>query len=333
MLPNEITRLDSSGGSYLEDLLKRNFSEQEEEIVIDRDISIYDGRKRKDFDVLEEPKGKKQKTFEEDDFETIQKRESDLVQAARAGSLDIVKMLITNGANVNAQVCGCTSLMYAAFYGRELMVTFLIDNGANTNLQNLSGETALMWAVERQNWTSVEILLQRGVNTNLTDIQGKTALHKASKLGLMKFVELLVEKGNADVNQVAKGDNLDGCSALQEAAYFGKSDIVIFLVEHGARVNQQNKLGRTALHRAASKNDVDVIQTLLDNGSDIDQVDQSGKTAIHWATFYGNLNVVKVLVENGADLTKTDKAKCTCAAIAKTKQHTQILQFLNKCKP
>jgi len=143
MLPNEITRLESSGGSYLDDLLYRNFcDEQEEETVTTGDV-----RKRKDFDApIEEQKGKKQKTDE--DFETIQKRESDLVQAARAGSLEVVKMLISNGTNVNAQVCGCTSLMYAAFYGRELMITFLIDNGADLNVQNLSGETALMWAVE-----------------------------------------------------------------------------------------------------------------------------------------------------------------------------------------
>jgi len=114
--------------------------------------------------------------------------------------------------------------------------------------------------------------------------------------------------------------------------FWQKNDIVLFLVEHDADVNQQNKLGRTALHRAASKNEIKVIQSLVDCGSDIDLADVCGKTAIHWATFYGNFDAVKVLFENGADLNITDKANCTCEAIAKTKQHTKILNFLKKCK-
>jgi ankyrin repeat protein len=64
--------------------------------------------------------------------------------AAREGHLEVVRMLLKHGANVNAQNnVGGSSLHAAAFQGRLEVVRELITSGANPKLQNGSGRCAV----------------------------------------------------------------------------------------------------------------------------------------------------------------------------------------------
>ena len=57
-----------------------------------------------------------------------------LGSACMYGNLDIVKMLVTNGANVNIRdICGVTPLMVAFKYSNYIIADYLITNGANIN--------------------------------------------------------------------------------------------------------------------------------------------------------------------------------------------------------
>jgi ankyrin repeat protein len=94
------------------------------------------------------------------------------LKAARTGDFETMKKLVEEGANVNDKVCGCTALMYAAFYGREEMTEYLLQLGANINECNLSGQTALLWAVERQHFSIVKILLRHHAEVNICDKKG-----------------------------------------------------------------------------------------------------------------------------------------------------------------
>lgn len=99
-----------------------------------------------------------------------------LVQATRAGSFAKMQVLVEKGADVNAKVVGCTALMYAAFYGRDEMVSYLLENGASVDAQNLNGITALHWAVEKNQYSTIELLLKAGANANLPDTSGCTGM-------------------------------------------------------------------------------------------------------------------------------------------------------------
>src|SRR5690606_22965681 len=66
-------------------------------------------------------------------------------------TIETVKLLIKNGANINLQnEYGCTALMCASKYSNTKSsietIKLLIENGANVNLQNTYGDTALMCA-------------------------------------------------------------------------------------------------------------------------------------------------------------------------------------------
>lgn len=72
--------------------------------------------------------------------------------AAANGNADILRLLLTNGALVNAQEkTGLTPLMSAAELGNIVNIILLVDKGADLNGQDLEGTTALMFAVMNDN--------------------------------------------------------------------------------------------------------------------------------------------------------------------------------------
>jgi len=175
--------------------------------------------------------------------------------------------------------------MYASFYGRDEMTEFLIKEGADINQFNLSGQTALLWAVERQHYSTVKILLKNNADVNIFDKKGLSALHKAVRAGCLELVKLLIEEGSGEVN-IRASKEFDCCTALQDACFYGFSDIVYYLLEHSADVDLQNSQGKTALHRAVYKNHFQIVQQLLDCGASLDVKENTERTALHWAAFF-----------------------------------------------
>ena len=73
---------------------------------------------------------------------------STLVDACRHGTLEMVQLLIDEGAHVNARDhSGNTALIYAVLLGLEEISMALIDKGADVNASNAEGCTALTYSV------------------------------------------------------------------------------------------------------------------------------------------------------------------------------------------
>lgn len=73
------------------------------------------------------------------------------------GDLEIVKLLIAKGANVNQKnVRGATALMAAAIDGTASVVRYLLEQGADVNARDKDGTTALMCAEGRRAYFDAE---------------------------------------------------------------------------------------------------------------------------------------------------------------------------------
>lgn len=92
--------------------------------------------------------------------------------------------------------------------------------------------------------------------------------------GRHREVEQLL-KENADT-EVA---DLDGYTAISEAAMAGHTVVVGMLLRAAADPNAKALDGRTALHRAALNNFLPVVKLLVENGADPALVDSGGRTA------------------------------------------------------
>lgn len=88
--------------------------------------------------------------------------------AAHQGHVNITKLLLEIGANVNAADTDCdTTLHYAAFGNQPEIISLLLDHGAEINALNKGRCTALHIAAHKQPAHCVNILLSKGADVNL----------------------------------------------------------------------------------------------------------------------------------------------------------------------
>lgn len=84
---------------------------------------------------------------------------------------DIVRMLIDAGADVSTNSYGWAAIHDAVLCGDPEMVKLLLDNGANINAVAWGKWTPLFMAVEKGNTSIVRVLLDGGANVNAKDLQ------------------------------------------------------------------------------------------------------------------------------------------------------------------
>jgi len=126
------------------------------------------------------------------------------MKAAGNGHTDVVKLLIDNGAYVNAEgIYGWTALHALAWNGRnnkaKEIAGLLLTNGANVNAKTDSGETPLMLASADGYKDIVErLLLAKGVDVDVENNNGKTALSFARENGHQDIVDRLKAAGAKD---------------------------------------------------------------------------------------------------------------------------------------
>jgi uncharacterized protein len=81
-----------------------------------------------------------------------------LCQAVAKGDIDTVKKMIEFGSDINATSNGMTPLMFAARYNKVEIVKLLLANGAKAHLKDEKGFTALKHAELSNATETVEIL-------------------------------------------------------------------------------------------------------------------------------------------------------------------------------
>ena len=80
---------------------------------------------------------------------------------ALGGSLDAVKTLVEEGADINQTDRGITALVGALAVGRLDVIEFLVTQGADINYISPTGDTALFAAAEAGKLAAIEFLLER----------------------------------------------------------------------------------------------------------------------------------------------------------------------------
>ena len=164
-------------------------------------------------------------------------------------SMDIIKMLLAHGADVNVQLerqqpyrtkldrgddtmfgAGTTPLLRATKAGDSEVVRLLIAKGADAKLATRAGINPLMAAA--------------GVGTREEDTTGR----RKTESEAIESIKLCLDAG-VDVNAV----DGTGRTALYGAAMWGLDQVVKFLAEHGARLDMKDKRGFTPLDAAEGK--------------------------------------------------------------------------------
>ena len=134
-----------------------------------------------------------------------------LCHAAQAGDAEVVKAFIDHGADVNVSIDSQTPLQFAR--GVQV-VQLLITAGANVNAPSETIYGDAPWICgEQGDVAAINALLKAGANVNGKSLDGRTPLMHAAESGNPEAVKALLLAG-ADVH--AKDD--DGRDALKHAA-------------------------------------------------------------------------------------------------------------------
>jgi uncharacterized protein len=112
-------------------------------------------------------------------------------------------------------------------------------------------------------------------------------------------------KGTLKVFGIDAADG-DGRTALINAVIENKIDFIKWLLDNGANIGHQDRIGYSALHFAAQEKLVEVAAFLLEKGANPNLQDIHGNTPLWIAIFNAKLltdeqGVVKLLLKFGAD--------------------------------
>lgn len=154
-----------------------------------------------------------------------------------------------------------TALILAAGADRRDIVKILLDNGADVNATASWGETALTCAVGRQSDLEIaKLLIARGADVNRWGFEPPLTVAACEER--VDLVRLLLDNG-ADVNAIDEA----GYTALMEPAELGYSEIVNTLIAAGIDVNAREREGRTALSFARERHQTAVADILVRVGA------------------------------------------------------------------
>ncbi|KAJ3497449.1 hypothetical protein NLG97_g1888 [Lecanicillium saksenae] len=190
--------------------------------------------------------------------------EQPLYQAVKSGNVEVVKMLVIHGADVNSWCAGnetaeIYSLLYEACQLKDshYMVDYILSQGTARNAEEASvryvypARPSHLYPASRKKRTGLQFFLES--LSNSISLQAFEALLEgyigdldevlviASTEGRYDAVEILLERG-ADPNARAFGT-----TPLCQAAGAGRLDVAKLLVSYGANTNARNMSGLSPL--------------------------------------------------------------------------------------
>ncbi|MDD5456796.1 MAG: ankyrin repeat domain-containing protein [Candidatus Margulisbacteria bacterium] len=237
------------------------------------------------------------------DINSKELREKELlINAAKDGHLEIVKLLIAKGINVNQK-------------------------------PEIGEETALIKAIENKYVDIVRELIKAKVDVNVVIQNQETPLIKACDKGCpFEIIEMLIKAG-ADVNAKA----VHGNTALYEACGHCGDDaddyylpIVKLLLACRADTNVQGWRETTPLIKAVNQGHLKIVRELLEADADTNIKDDNEKTALFYAVEDNNLKMAKLLIEYEADVNIPEKFYEYPIHIAIRKNNLRMLRLLIK---
>jgi len=181
----------------------------------------------------------------------------------KEASLEDIRQLVANGADVNGLRGNMTPLLHAVQEQRADVVQCLLDCKADPDLADPKGVGPLHMAIFDGMHDVVQSLLDARADVNKRDRHGQTPLFFAPH----RKACAQLGAANCDVNAV----NSKGQSALHLAAHAGLNDAVLWLAENmkPSTINVQDRHGRTAVYCAAHSNLKSTILLLQEHGADL----------------------------------------------------------------
>lgn len=188
--------------------------------------------------------------------------DAEIFESARAGLTGKVKCLLRLGkASANdITVFGTTLLHSASRSGNMELVGLLIQEGADVNAQDEDGESPLHGAMARgENYDVARTLIENGADLSCKALDGRTPFHSIFN----DTISHVLSRDDWLENMLPDSEAM---SITHYLAWSSKSTVEIFQRGHlydDTDLLSADRLGRTCLHFAASRGNLGVLSYLI----------------------------------------------------------------------
>lgn len=250
-----------------------------------------------------------------------------LLDVSYQGNLDLVKMLVEAGADVNlSDGSGVVPLVRAivSWHETDEVVKYLIECGANVNACEGESWTPLEAAVHENASDIVKILLKAGANPQIFSEKGEYSLVTAADWGYVDIVKMLLDAG-ANPN-FSRSEN---CTPLIAACRWGHDEAAALLLQAGANPNViDSDFGDSLLMQAAEDGNPKCVKLILGLGVDVNHRNHDGETALLYAVNRRLPHIVLDLLRAGANPNIKDNAGTSPLAFALTYKNYECAEIL-----
>ncbi|HCE59317.1 MAG TPA: hypothetical protein DEQ74_00555 [Wolbachia sp.] len=258
---------------------------------------------------------------------------------------EALEKLLENRDSEDKDGKGNTLLHFAVKRGQMSVIKALLQNGADINAQNAKGKAPLHWATNyaikscdsSSRLNTIRTLLRLRKPKINTVNNEESAPIRYSKVAIVKFLlekgadSLLVDKKRRLPRYFAYNDRIEQLlqnAEICQAARIGCVSYIKGLLEEGVDVNVKDKHGNTPLHYAAECRQIEVVKYLIEQGADVKIKSKYRSTPLHCAAEWGQIEVVKYLVAKGADVNVQNRLEETPLHLAVQKDHIKIVEYL-----
>jgi ankyrin repeat protein len=260
-----------------------------------------------------------------------------LYSALIYGYKEIAKSLIELGAEVNI-LCGSKGtlpLTIAATNGDVDMVKLLLESGANINMDSYNS-SPLESACEKGHFDIAKILLRGGADLSAKVLMNCKRLTKDKHPEIYRLikacVKIRISEKNQDIpgvkNQYLETPIVAACRAGDKEWLKKVIKDCPYAIYSTYREDNGFLVKKTLLSIACKSGNQEIVEFLIDNGVDINMCNSDGEHPLYSASSKGHYKIVNMLIKKGADPEEFDK----CLAIAIKKDYDTVINILKNAQ-
>lgn len=186
------------------------------------------------------------------------------LRAVQQGETAVVESLLQTGTKSPIELDD--ALAVAVEHDRVDIVRLLLSKGASVNAVSKGGSPVFDLALRRGQISIIRVLLAYGADVNRMDPEfwHPTALHKAVEAGNFEIVKLLLDNGAS----IDVAESTLNYTPLTMAVEGNNLEMAKLLIERGADVNTKANMGpRSLLNRAGAKGNNAMVRLLMQAGA------------------------------------------------------------------